>query len=220
MFASTLKLLEETMESIRPSIMRIETFNRDLDRPDEIKRLQDLMRRGEELVLKCAKIHRYNYVKKPLYTKKLVKLDESIRRYIETILPLHQTSDVKETLFEMRILSSQIRNLSMGGASSAGVSSAGVSNKSGFVGVCSPPGLKVVPVGLEIPLKELKEKLLKDDKASQVTVVSAPGGCGKTTLVTALCQDADVKGTCLFHILVDYPFLNLLFLAVIFFFKV
>ncbi|KAJ9170745.1 hypothetical protein P3X46_018828 [Hevea brasiliensis] len=187
MFAPTLKLLEETMESIRPSIRRIETFNRDFDRPDEIKGLQDLMKKGEDLVCKCSKIHRYNYVKKAFFAKKLVKLDESIRRYIDTILPLHQTSDVKETLYEMRLLSTQIRNLSIGASGGGG------SNKSGFVGVCSPPGLKVVPVGLEIPVKDLKGKLLKDDEVSQVIVVSAPGGCGKTTLATALCQDANIK---------------------------
>ncbi|KAJ9170743.1 hypothetical protein P3X46_018827 [Hevea brasiliensis] len=192
MFAPTLKQLEDTMESMRPSIKRIETFNRDFDRPDEIKGLRDLMKKGEDLVRKCSKIHRYNYVKKPLYTKKLVKFDESIRRYISAILLLHSTSDVKENLYETRLLSAQIRNLSMG-ASSAGVSSGGGSIKYGFVGVCSPPGLKVVPVGLENPMKDLKEKLLKGDEVSQVIVASAPGGCGKTTLATALCQDANIK---------------------------
>ncbi|KAF2295194.1 hypothetical protein GH714_032011 [Hevea brasiliensis] len=193
MFAPTLKLLEDTMESIRPSINRIETLNRQFDRPDEIKGLQELMKKGEDLVRKCSKIHRYNYVKKPLYTRKLVELDESIRRYINTILPLYLTSDVKETLYEIELLSTQIRKLDIG-ASSAGVSGGGGSNKSGFAGVCSPPGLKVVPVGLEIALQDLKEKLLKDDEVSQVIAVSAPGGCGKTTLATALCQDANVKG--------------------------
>ncbi|EEF40016.1 leucine-rich repeat-containing protein, putative [Ricinus communis] len=190
MFASTLQILIDTMEAIRPSIKRIDSFNTDFDRPDEIKGLRDLIRKGEDLVIKCSKVHKYNYVKKPYYTKKLIKLDESIRRYISTILPLYQTSDIKETLYEMRVLSTQIRNLSIGASSSGGGAS---SKSSGIMGVCSPPGLKVVPVGLDIPMKDLREKLLKVDELSKVIVVSAPGGCGKTTLAISLCHDPNIN---------------------------
>ncbi|VVB18322.1 unnamed protein product [Arabis nemorensis] len=42
------------------------------------------------------------------------------------------------------------------------------------------------------PLRELKRMLFDDGVVT--IVVSAPSACGKTTLVTKLCHDADVKG--------------------------
>ena len=47
--------------------------------------------------------------------------------------------------------------------------------------------------GLDLPLKELKMKLKK--KEEQVLLLTALGGCGKTTLVKMLCWDAEIKGT-------------------------
>ncbi|TQE06784.1 hypothetical protein C1H46_007566 [Malus baccata] len=61
---------------------------------------------------------------------------------------------------------------------------------------CSPavPEPPSVTVGLDLPLKELKMKLLKDEKVSML-VLTAAGGCGKTTLAKMFCQDQDVKDT-------------------------
>ncbi|CAN1122109.1 hypothetical protein LINPERHAP1_LOCUS6491 [Linum perenne] len=58
-----------------------------------------------------------------------------------------QFADQKETLFEVKQLNNQIRK----------------SLPRCILGVCSPPELKVVPVGLETPLIELKGKLLGDE---------------------------------------------------------
>nr|XP_011464497.1 PREDICTED: probable disease resistance protein At5g66900 isoform X3 [Fragaria vesca subsp. vesca] len=53
------------------------------------------------------------------------------------------------------------------------------------------PELTQFTVGLDEPLKELKMKLLKDGVS--MLVVTAPGGCGKTTLATKFCQDEEVR---------------------------
>ncbi|XP_050388140.1 probable disease resistance protein At5g66900 [Argentina anserina] len=53
------------------------------------------------------------------------------------------------------------------------------------------PELTQFTVGLDEPLQELKMKLLKDGVS--MLVVTAPGGCGKTTLATKFCQDHKVK---------------------------
>ena len=45
-------------------------------------------------------------------------------------------------------------------------------------------------VGFDVPLKELKTKLWEES----LLILTAPGGCGKTTLVKMLCQDGDIKG--------------------------
>uniref|UniRef100_A0A2P2JH99 Leucine-rich repeat-containing protein n=2 Tax=Rhizophora mucronata TaxID=61149 RepID=A0A2P2JH99_RHIMU len=193
MFKPTLKRLGDTLQSMTPKIKQIEQLNMELDRPkEEIQVLKAMMNRGRLLVLKCSTINRYNYIKKPFYTKKLLKLESSIRRYISIDLHLQHSVDQKETYaevrqisFGMRRLQSQLEQLSMGSSNS------GSFRKSAVGGVCSPPGLKVDPVGLEIPLRELKRKLLDD--YVPLIVLSAPGGCGKTTLAVALCQDSDVK---------------------------
>ncbi|XP_062002208.1 probable disease resistance protein At5g66900 [Rosa rugosa] len=47
-------------------------------------------------------------------------------------------------------------------------------------------------VGVDMPLRELKIKLLKDEKVTML-VLTAPGGCGKTTLAIKFCEDYEVK---------------------------
>ncbi|KAG6729371.1 hypothetical protein I3842_01G025200 [Carya illinoinensis] len=46
--------------------------------------------------------------------------------------------------------------------------------------------------GIEVLRGELKMELLKEEVL--MLVLTAPGGCGKTTLVKMLCQDEDIKG--------------------------
>ncbi|KAI3785028.1 hypothetical protein L1987_44137 [Smallanthus sonchifolius] len=61
----------------------------------------------------------------------------------------------------------------------------------GFSSSCSVPGLPDFIVGLDFHLQEVKRLLLKD--TNQVLTVSAPGGCGKTTLAKMLCHDNEIK---------------------------
>ena len=42
-------------------------------------------------------------------------------------------------------------------------------------------------------MKKLKTLLLEEEV--QLLLLTAPGGCGKTTLVKMLCQDKEIKGT-------------------------
>ncbi|PRQ47848.1 putative P-loop containing nucleoside triphosphate hydrolase, leucine-rich repeat domain, L [Rosa chinensis] len=56
---------------------------------------------------------------------------------------------------------------------------------------CALPELPEFLVGLDEALSGLKMKLLKDGVSR--LVLSAPGGCGKTTLATKFCQDKQVK---------------------------
>ncbi|CAB4287484.1 unnamed protein product [Prunus armeniaca] len=57
------------------------------------------------------------------------------------------------------------------------------------------PELPALVVGLDFPLKELKRKLLNLKDGVSMLVLTAPGGCGKTTLATAFCQDQEVIDT-------------------------
>lgn len=62
---------------------------------------------------------------------------------------------------------------------------------------CSVLGPRDFTVGLDEPLNVLKMQLLKEKQ--QQLVLTAPGGCGKTTLVKMLCQDEQIK--CLYSLL-------------------
>ncbi|CAN0840547.1 Probable disease resistance protein At5g66900 [Linum grandiflorum] len=175
LFTPTLRLLEATITDLTPDIKRIDAFNRDSDRPDEMADLKELMTKGQLLVLKCSKIHRYNILKRYIYAKKLLRLNNYIPHYIGSVMQIIQFADQKETLFEVKQLNNQIRK----------------SLPRSLLGLCSPPELKVDPVGLKTPLMELKGQLLGD--GIPLVVISAPDGWGKTTLAIAICQDSQVK---------------------------
>ncbi|XP_011039221.1 PREDICTED: probable disease resistance protein At5g66900 isoform X2 [Populus euphratica] len=192
-FKPSLKRLEEMLKDMAPNIKRIESFNRELDQPKQLERLKGLMTKGNDLVNKCSKIHKYNCLMRPIYNKKLLKLEKDIRDHISRVLQLQVVADTKESLHTqnstlvavkgvssgVRQLNDQFEKLSMTLSNGGRVDSSK-----------SYPLLKVDPVGLEIPLSDLEIKLLNDP---QHIVLSAPGGCGKTTLATALCQQGSVK---------------------------
>ncbi|KAJ6288598.1 hypothetical protein OIU76_024560 [Salix suchowensis] len=214
-FKPSLERLQKMLEEMAPNVKRIESFNRELDQPKQLERLQGLMSDGKDLVQKCSKIHKYNCLKRPIYNKKLLKLEKGIRDHINIVLQFQEVADTKEILVKQNWTLVGVNNVSSGVKQLSNQVSSGVTQINDEIvklrmtlsngdrmdssnsnirlaGVCSPPLLKVDPVGFEIPLSELRIKLLKDE-TSQHIVISAPGGCGKTTLATALCQLEDVK---------------------------
>jgi hypothetical protein len=133
---------------------------------------------------------------------KLLNLEKDIRDHISSVLQLQEVGDTKGVSSGVRQLSDQFGKLSMTLSNGSRVDSSKSYSNTILAGVCSPPLLKVDPVGLKIPLSDLEIKLLNDE-TSQHIVLSAPGGCGKTTLATALCQHGNVKGT---HLLLESSF--------------
>ncbi|KAK8685872.1 hypothetical protein V6N13_124905 [Hibiscus sabdariffa] len=199
MFRDTLKELQSTLLSIEPLIKEIESFNKVSDKEHETKELLEIIEKGQRLVTKCCKIHRWDYFKKAYHVKKLNGFNKSLDRLYQ-MMQAQQMRDVKEVLFETKEISVGIRRLGLKEGSSNGN---GASSEASDVGSCKfpePPdvGSFKVPeprgevVGFDEPLKELKMKLFKDGVS--VIVVSAPGGSGKTTLVKQLCQDEEVRG--------------------------
>lgn len=68
-----------------------------------------------------------------------------------------------------------------------------VHNKNPVHGSRAVPVGATFTVGMEMPLRELKTKLLKDETVTML-VLTAAGGCGKTTLAIKFCEDDEVKG--------------------------
>ncbi|XP_062156398.1 probable disease resistance protein At5g66900 [Alnus glutinosa] len=167
MFKSILKRLKSTLDSVKPLVEEIGCLNRQVGRREEdVKRLIEEMNKGKELVLKCSKISWWNCRKKSQYLSKLHELKEDIDRFFQV-----------ETLAGVNAIRQNSLGVSYGGLSSLSCA------------VPRPPGFIV---GLDVHMKELKMQLLKE-KVS-LLVLTAPGGCGKTTLVKMLCQDEEIKG--------------------------
>uniref|UniRef100_A0A6N2KZS9 RPW8 domain-containing protein n=1 Tax=Salix viminalis TaxID=40686 RepID=A0A6N2KZS9_SALVM len=191
-FKPSLERLQKMIEDMAPNIKRIETFNSELDQPQQLERLQGLMSDGRDLVQKCSKIHKYNCLKRPLSNKKLLKLEKDIRDHINIVLQLEGVADTKEIKVKQDWTLAGVNNVFSELRDDIGKLMTTLSNVDRLDSINSNIRLPVGSCWIEIPLSELRIKLLKDE-TSQHIVISAPGGCGKTTLATALCQLEDVK---------------------------
>ncbi|KAK7848849.1 putative disease resistance protein, partial [Quercus suber] len=176
-----LKRLESTLDRLAPTVTDIERLNQQLNRPvEETQSLIEEMTKGGELFRECLQIPRWNLYLRFKYSSKLTKLEEDILRYCQVDLQLH---DARTGLETRKIVS----DISQRMDSIASVETPKVS-----FAVHEPPDFTV---GFDMPMKELKTLLLKEEV--QLLLLTAPGGCGKTTLVQMLCQDEIIKGTSL-----------------------
>ncbi|PWA58352.1 Disease resistance protein [Artemisia annua] len=170
--------LKITLTEIEP---RVDEMSRMVgNRPEEaIRKLIDYLTNGKELVLKCSTIQFWNVYQIYVCVGKLKRLDKALRRFFQEEVPMKLLSTNASLMNRVDELKEKVdRLLAIHGAV-------------GFPGSCGVPGLPEVIVGFDHRLAELKYRLLKDD--TKVLVISAPGGCGKTTLAKMLCHDKDIK---------------------------
>ncbi|KAM7510325.1 hypothetical protein LguiB_009200 [Lonicera macranthoides] len=178
-FKSRLKLIENTLISLKPKIDSIAQSNEDLNRSDETEKFIDQLKAGTKLVRKCSKIQSWDLARKFIYSMKLKDFQDSLLWFFQVDVQSLLASNSIKTLVEVDGLSDRMdRMLSILDKSSGG-------------GSCAVPGLPDLIVGLEEPLKELKRMVLNTD--ASVVVLSAPGGCGKTTLSKMLCKDKEIQ---------------------------
>ena len=178
-FNSTLEKLESNLEILNPVVEEIKELNEELDgRKDEIKRLIDQMKKADECIRKCSKIKLWQRAFKTKYGGELTKLNEAIESFCKVDMPVQ----IKRDLLELKKICSEKKPVGVGL-------------------LCSVPPPPKFIVGLDEPLKELKTMLLKEGKEESLLLVTAPGGCGKTTLVIKLSQDKDIEGTSISQIL-------------------
>ncbi|KAK3222819.1 hypothetical protein Dsin_009844 [Dipteronia sinensis] len=175
-FKSELEELKSTLESITPTLQEIDKFNGVLDIPGpETAKLRKDMIKGAKLVCESSKVKRFSFFDRVNYADKIIKLKKSIETFCNVNMQIQMARDNKRILVEVDTMVKMFNRVEIDGP-------------------CSVPDSLASTPGLDVPMKELRTELLKDD-GMQVIVVSAPGGAGKTTLIKKLCADDKVKGT-------------------------
>ncbi|KAK7834209.1 putative disease resistance protein [Quercus suber] len=202
MFKPILKRLESTLNNLAPMVNEITQLSEQLDlRKVETENLIENMKKGEKLVRKCLKIRWWNYCFKVYYSDKLEELDKEIVRFCQVDLQVHSTRNGLRTLVNVNLILQKVDSV----VDRKGVPCTVRDPPDFTVGLDMPILVNVnlilqkvdsvvdrkgVPctvrnppdftVGLDMPMKELKTLLLKEEV--QLLLLTAPGGCGKTTL--------------------------------------
>lgn len=211
-FRSKFLSLKQTLVEIQPVFADIERLNNVLEgREEEIEMFKKRLREGEELVRKCSKAKCYDALKKWNYSRKLTKLENSLLKFCQIHGLIQVVRDSKLILVKvsengkkLEEIHSMMRNVSLGKSrssigftnssrSSGRMTGSSFGSSNGFSGWSDVPQVPDSMVGFEVPLEELKLKLKLLQEKDQVLVLSAPPGCGKTTLAAKLCLEDDIK---------------------------
>lgn len=184
MFKSLCVDIKSKLSSLKPLIQDMAQYNQQLNcsKSTELEALEELIKGGIELVGKCSMLRRWNVYNKYKYARKLLELNESLEKQLD-ILKVQVARDVKKNTVMLRDIEEVVSRLDL----------AKQNQSTEIKAWCAVPELPPLTVGLDVPLEALKMKLLQEDVSR--LVLTAPGGCGKTTLATKFCQDEDVKGT-------------------------
>ncbi|KAL6206257.1 hypothetical protein ACLB2K_023505 [Fragaria x ananassa] len=85
-FKSLFADAKSRLDELAPLIREMAQYNEKMDRPKkEMEALEGVMKKGQELVIKCSKIRGWNPFKKFKYAKQLLEWDESLKRPLETL---------------------------------------------------------------------------------------------------------------------------------------
>ncbi|KAG6666346.1 probable disease resistance protein At5g66900 [Carya illinoinensis] len=188
-FKSILQQLKSTLDVLDPLVKDIQQSNRELGRSEkETHDLIQQMNKGVKLVSKYSNLKGWKHFVRCHYENKLCSLDEALHRFFQIHIPAWGFRNGIEVLRGVNDLCAQTNSAGINGVLPCAVP--------------EPPDFDVLPcavpeppdftVGFDVSLKELKMELLKEEVL--MLVLTAPGGCGKTTLVKMLCQDEDIEG--------------------------
>jgi hypothetical protein len=180
MLEGVLERLKSTLDRLKPVVEEIEGSHREMGRPEEISALIKQMKKGEDRVKKYSKLQWWKYPMRSRYTRKLYKLEEELAQFFRLDVPALTYRSVSLLSNTLNAVSDTLARMNLAEGNGGGSCAIPV------------PELPDFTVGLDVPLKEVKMRLLKEEVS--MLLLTAPGGCGKTTLVTMLCRDNEIKG--------------------------
>ncbi|XP_039157412.1 probable disease resistance protein At5g66900 [Eucalyptus grandis] len=198
-FRRQLKKIKATLVSIEPIIKDINKFNDQLDRgPEEMAPIKELLDKGKRLVDKCQKIHALNLCMKYKHSRRLAAFNAAVVEKFQLYMPLLGVRDGKEmsvgvkTIGEdVKEIGEDVKELKEWFVLVNGRALQSELETSSDLAVPAAPDF-FVGSEVEASLRKLKEQLLEE--GASVIVVTAPGGCGKTTLLKKLCHETAIKG--------------------------
>ncbi|KAG6729373.1 hypothetical protein I3842_01G025400 [Carya illinoinensis] len=168
---SILERLKDRLDLMRPLVAEMVLSNREGDLSEErTKRLIERMVKGEKRVRKYSQLSWWKYLMRFHYAKKLFQLENDLCGFFK--VPAWNAMNVLDVFESVRCIEDVSKRLSLTS--------------------CVVPRFRDFVIGLDVPLKELKMQLLKVEVS--MLVLTAPGGCGKTTLVKMLGHDDHIKG--------------------------
>lgn len=108
LFRPYLEQLVSTLESVMPVIedWRRSELELGVRQRSNLAQLLENLRKGEEVVRKCPKVHSWNVIQKVRYSIKLGKLDEYIRGFFNLELQVDIWHDNKQMTWDFSSLSS------------------------------------------------------------------------------------------------------------------
>ncbi|KAG2724548.1 hypothetical protein I3760_01G023000 [Carya illinoinensis] len=136
------------------------------------------MEKAEKRVRKYSQLPWWKYLVRFHYANKLLHLEKDLCGFFKVELPAWNAMNGLEVLESVRGIKDITQRLSL--------------TRLNSVASCVVPRLRDFVIGLDVPLEELKMQLLKVEVS--MLVLTAPGGCGKTTLVKMLGHDDQIKG--------------------------
>ncbi|KAL6139648.1 hypothetical protein ACLB2K_057950 [Fragaria x ananassa] len=202
-FSDLCKDIKDRLDCVAPLIDEMGKYNQQLHLTKELEALEGLIKRGTELVGKCSKLGKWsirNIYKKQKYSNEFLEFKESLQKELE-VLKVQVARDVKKTEVAVESMAREVKKTGVAAENiqvvlqniQRGVSLLLKKNEDLEIEALSAalPELPELIIGLEVPLEELKVKILKDE--GSMRILTAPAGCGKTTLATKFCQDQDIK---------------------------
>lgn len=185
-FKSNLLEIQETLTRIKPLFHDIDKLIEKQDRPQHEKDMFIAQIKGAEAIVRECECVKWN--KKYQHACKLDKLNVSLLKFFQIDVQLV----IVRGVLDLQVAKDAEKRM-MEGDTRDRVSS-------------TVPLVKGDVIGFDEQLRALKAMVLKDSTGDDcsVVVVSAGGGCGKTTLVTLLCSDLDIQGIQIKSIHISY----------------
>ncbi|KAJ9552512.1 hypothetical protein OSB04_016557 [Centaurea solstitialis] len=192
-FRSKLTQLQETISRIQPIFNEVEKLNQVFDqRREETDLFINQLKEAENLVLKSEHTNWLSFLKRHHYLSKLDDVNAKLLRFFQNYVQLQIVKNMQK-ITEIRG-SSGVPLLKGVGKELVLVAEDGqeITERGSWSGV---PLLKGDVIGFDDQLRDLKTMVLNYSAVDDcsVVVVSAAGGCGKTTLVTKLCHDPQIQ---------------------------